>query len=548
MNYCNSDWSSNEPNTLPIKLISYQYISGSSIVNLHVHKDNKNATIPISLYTLWEQLSKEYPVHENSNGSKYIDIRFIDEPYYVEDKNSSYKDYNVELDEHISKINYISCNKSDTKLVLTTDSFEYDYYKEKDTHNILHSVNTKYKEYNYDPDTEMATMGCVDGCEQIRVRIDEEEIYNSFENIWYKLINSNKFKVNKYSENTLWIDTNGKVEIYDSFVCGFVNVKKFIRNNDMGRWNKIWFKTPGGQNAIFATDDHPFPTPNGRVQVKDLKVGDELYRTMTHNTETYKITNIIKIGNRNSYEYDVETDTDHFDVSGVNSHNCRTLIGYDRFGAGYSKQGRGNISPATMNIAQLGIDYGICLGEREEPDLEGFNKALDKLLQITEKSLLDRYKYIVSQRPTAAYFMYDNETILDADKAREESKVEPALRHGTLAFGFIGVSNALYALFGKYQDDPEVRKFGNSIVKKIYDYAKDASERNNLNFSTYATPAEGSCYTIMKKMQERYGKIKGVTDKEYLNNSYHVPVYLKMSVKDKIDIESEYTWMCTGGK
>ena len=49
-------------------------------------------------------------------------------------------------------------------------------------------------------------------------------------------------------------------------------------------------------------------------------------------------------------------------------------------------------------------------------------------------------------------------------------------------------------------------------------------------------------------MQERYGKIKGVTDKEYLNNSYHVPVYLKMSVKDKIDIESEYTWMCTGGK
>ena len=51
----------------------------------------------------------------------------------------------------------------------------------------------------------------------------------------------------------------------------------------------------------------------------------------------------------------------------------------------------------------------------------------------------------------------------------------------------------------------------------------------------------------MKKMQKKYGKIKGVTDKEYLNNSYHVPVYLKMSVKDKIDIESEYTWMSTSG-
>ena len=68
-----------------------------------------------------------------------------------------------------------------------------------------------------------------------------------------------------------------------------------------------------------------------------------------------------------------------------------------------------------------------------------------------------------------------------------------------------------------------------------------------MNFVVYASPVENSCYTMMKKLQKEYGKIKGVTDREYINNSYHIPVYEKVSIKRKIDIESEYSQYCTSG-
>lgn len=558
-NWCNSDWYSNKPDIHPTKLISNKFIPSEYYIRIHTDDPNDKNPVgtPTTISDFWNCISTKFSLKETKDGIEYVDLRFLDHPIFVDDSSSSYGDYNTSLDEHISKINYISMkyDKEQDKyfVALTTDSFEYDYFiLNKNTHELVsneHFIDEDLKNHKYNPDTEMATMGCVDGDEMIRIRIDGKEINSYFEDIWEKLIIDYKFSMNIYSKNTVWINTDSKVKIYDSFSGGFVNVKKFIRNDDMGRWYKVWFKEEKSNQiyTIFATDNHPLPTTRGRVEVKDLKENDKIFKTMTHNTETYNIIGITKIGKRNRFEYDVETDSDHFDVSGINSHNCRTLIGYDRFGAGYSKQGRGNVVPATMNIAQLGIDYGICLGEREKPDLEGFDKALDNLLKITEKSLLDRYHYICSQRPSAACFMYDNDTIIDADKSKEAGNVEPSMKHNTLAIGFIGISNALYALFGKYQDDPKVRKFGNSIVKRIYDFTKDASERNNLNFGTYSTPGENSCYTIMKQMQKKYGKIKGVTDREYLNNSYHVPVYLKMSVKDKIDIESEYTWMSTSG-
>lgn len=555
-NYIDCDWISNVPDVHPTKLISNKYIDSEYYICIHTGKfleseiDSKDTNgAPISLADFWNWVYKEYSVKEK-DGVEYIDLRFLKEPIYVDDSSSSYKDYNTNINQHMSKINYICMkydNENDKYLIsLTTDSFEYDYNNGEKSY---HLIDKDLKNHKYNPDTEMATMGCVDGKETIRIKINGKEYSDNFENIW-KLVNDTyKITSTVFSENTVWINTDGIMKIYDSFSGGFINVKKLIRNNDMGRWYKVWFKEANENQmySIFATEDHPLPTNRGRIMVKDLKEGDKLFKAMTNNKETYDVVSITKIGSRNRYEYDVETVSDHFDVSGINSHNCRTLIGYDRFGAGYSKQGRGNVIPATMNIAQLGIEYGICLGERSKPDLEGFNKALDKLLRITEKSLLDRYHYICSQRPSAAYFMYDNGTIIDADKSLKEGNVEPSMKHNTLALGYIGLSNALYALFGKYQDDPKARKFGNSVVKKIYDYAKDASERNNLNFGTYSTPAENSCFTIMKKMQKKYGKIKGVTDREYLNNSYHVPVYLKMSVKDKLDIESEYTWMSTSG-
>lgn len=225
---------------------------------------------------------------------------------------------------------------------------------------------------------------------------------------------------------------------------------------------------------------------------------------------------------------------------------CRTMLGYDRFSDSYNRVGRGNLVPNTMILPKLGIEYGICLGKRETPDLDGFWSAFEDLLMLCEQGLLERFDIMVNQSPDAAPFMYKNGTMKESQEC--QVSVYDALKHGTLAMGYIGIAETMTALFGKnHAEDPEVHKFSLRIVQRINEYAKEASERNDLNFSCYATPAEGLCYTALKGLRAQYGIIPGVTDKEFITNSHHVPVWMEVSIFDKLEIEAPFCKYPTGG-
>lgn len=264
--------------------------------------------------------------------------------------------------------------------------------------------------------------------------------------------------------------------------------------------------------------------------------------TFTHNYSTLDGKNHVYASEYLTGEpYDPDTE--------MATMGCRTLIGYDRHGMGYKKTGRGNVAPVTMVLPKLGIQYGICLGERKEADVEGFFKAFDDLLNIAEKSLVDRFNYVCSQNPRAGWFMYENSSIADGDKVLKSGKIYDAMRHGTLALGYLGIANTCYAMFGKYHhEDPEVMKFADRIIATIKKRADEASERHNLNFSAYSSPVENACYTICKNLQKEYGKIKGVTDEEFITNSLHVPVFAKVGIKEKLDVETQLAKYTTGGE
>lgn len=222
------------------------------------------------------------------------------------------------------------------------------------------------------------------------------------------------------------------------------------------------------------------------------------------------------------------------------------MLGYDRHGLGYIRQGRGNNVPNTMILPKLGIEYGICLGKREEADLDGFWKALDRTLALCEKGLIYRYKIMKEQNPKAAPYMYNNKTIQDADKCIDN--VENSLKHNTLGFGYIGIAEMCVALFGKnHAEDKEVHKFALSVIDHISKYAAEASERNDLNMGVYATPAEGLCRTALTALRDQYGIIEGVTSHEFLTNSHHCPVWMKLSIFDKLRIEAPFTKYATSG-
>ena len=226
---------------------------------------------------------------------------------------------------------------------------------------------------------------------------------------------------------------------------------------------------------------------------------------------------------------------------------CRTMLGYDRHGLGFSKVGRGNVCPVTMNLPKIGIKHGICLGERTKPDIDGFWEEFDEVLRLTETALVDRFYHICNQSVKSATFMYQNGTVADADAALAKGIYE-AMKHGTLAFGYIGVAEMCQAMFGKdHSEDEEVHAFALSVVKHISDYVKEASERNNLNCTCYAAPAESLCRTYAKALRDEFGEIPKVTDREYITNSHHVPVWQEVSIYKKLDIEAPFCKYPTAG-
>lgn len=240
----------------------------------------------------------------------------------------------------------------------------------------------------------------------------------------------------------------------------------------------------------------------------------------------------------------------HEDLDNIDTYfasmGCRTMLGFDRHGLGYTRVGRGNNVPITIILPKLAIEYGICLGERTEPDLDGFMTALDDILNLTGKALLDRYNYLRSQTPKAAPFMYDNGTIQDADKCTDD--VRNSLRHNTLAFGYIGIAEMCKALFGENQvHSQSAYDFAMKVVQHMSDFTKKFSEENNVNGSLYATPAENLCHTALMKLRNQYGIIDGVTDHEYLTNSHHVPVYENVSIQEKLNLEAPFCKYATAG-
>lgn len=173
----------------------------------------------------------------------------------------------------------------------------------------------------------------------------------------------------------------------------------------------------------------------------------------------------------------------------MSTMGCRTLIGYDRHGMGYKKVGRGNVSPITLNLPKLGIKHGVCLGKRKKPDLKGFFEDLNEKLKLMEIGLVDRFYHICGQDVRSGLFMYQNGTMADSDVAMSKGVYE-AMRHGTQAMGFIGLAECCQAMYGEdhTSKDKKVIDFSEKIIKTIHDFCADASERNNLNFSCYATP------------------------------------------------------------
>ncbi len=220
---------------------------------------------------------------------------------------------------------------------------------------------------------------------------------------------------------------------------------------------------------------------------------------------------------------------------------CRTRV----IGNVYDPQreitpGRGNLSFTTINLPRLGIEAS--------GNIDKFFKSLDDMMELVFAQLLERFRIQSKKRVKNYPFLMGQGVWIDSEKLGENDEVGEILKHGTLSVGFIGLAECLIALIGKHHgESEEARALGMKIVTHMREKVDAQAQKTKLNFSLLATPAEGLSGRFIAIDKKRYGEIAGITDKEYYTNSFHVPVYYKISAFKKIAIEAPFHALTNGG-
>ena len=202
--------------------------------------------------------------------------------------------------------------------------------------------------------------------------------------------------------------------------------------------------------------------------------------------------------------------------------------------------GRGNLSFTSINLPRLGIEA--------KGDIKKFYQMLDEKMELVTGQLLDRFKIQQSKHVYNYPFLMGQGVWIDSDKLGKTDSVSEVLKHGTLTYGFIGLAETLVALTGKHHgQNKKSWKLGYEIIKHMRDFADKKAQEYKLNFSLIATPAEGLSGRFVRIDKEKYGVIKGITDRDYYTNSFHIPVYHKIKANEKIDLEAPFHALCNGG-
>ncbi len=210
--------------------------------------------------------------------------------------------------------------------------------------------------------------------------------------------------------------------------------------------------------------------------------------------------------------------------------------------------GRGNLSFTTINLPRLGIKYGIALKERDKADMKGFYNELGEIMDKVRDQLLERFEVQCSKHSYNFPFLLGQGVWTNGEKLKPTDRLRKVWKHGSLSTGFIGLAECLKALTGEHHGESKAsQKLGLEIIKFMRKKCDENCEKYNLNFTCLATPAEGLSGRFTAIDRAIYGKIKGVTDREYYTNSFHVPVYYNISITDKIKTEAPYHELTNGG-
>ena len=201
--------------------------------------------------------------------------------------------------------------------------------------------------------------------------------------------------------------------------------------------------------------------------------------------------------------------------------------------------GRFNQGVVTINLPDVALSSG--------KDMDEFWRIFDERLELCHRALQIRHKRLSRVTSDVAPIIWQHGAIARLDKGES---IHELLHHGysTLSLGYAGLYECVKYMTGHSHTDNGVGKeFGLKVMQHLNDACEKWKEAEDIDYSVYGTPIESTTYKFAKCLQKRFGKIKGITDRSYITNSYHVPVFEEIDAFTKLKLESEFQKLSPGG-
>lgn len=226
---------------------------------------------------------------------------------------------------------------------------------------------------------------------------------------------------------------------------------------------------------------------------------------------------------------------------------CRTRVIENKVDPKHAiTEGRGNLFWTTINFPLIALD-----AKREAGVTNPIPIFMNKLHEIVNSVIqysLDRFKVVAKRKAKNYPFMMGQHEYVGSEKLLPNDDIESVIKEGTMAVGFIGLSETLVALIGEHHgESDEAQELGLTILNTMKKWVDEASEKYGFNFGVMASPAEGCTGRLLRITRKKYGVIKGITDKEYFTNSFHICPTYKISAWKKVQLEAPYHAICTSG-
>lgn len=226
------------------------------------------------------------------------------------------------------------------------------------------------------------------------------------------------------------------------------------------------------------------------------------------------------------------------------SMGCRSFLSpWKDENGNYKFYGRFNKGVVTINLVDVALT-----AKRNSPhnSYEEFWKIFDERLELCHRALVHRYERLKGTPSDVAPILWQHGALARLQKGETIDKYLTG-GYSSISLGYAGLWECVFALSEHKLTEPEGQKIGKTIMQHMNDKCKEWDADLNLGFSIYGTPLESTTYKFAKCLQKRFGIIKGVTDKNYITNSYHVHVTEPIDAFTKLSIESEFQSLSTGG-